>query len=844
MKQKKPKMEVKRIVAAVIAIFIALVMVMGMLAPLFAAEPGRVTIEDAQIGYGRMHRTSGYTPFWVRLANEGEGDFAGTLRIMVDTATVPSERNFVIYSDEIFLPGLSARDVEIMIPLNVLRRTHRAVVADGAGRVLASRTMFASAIDNNSVLAGILTDDTRGAGRLRWLVLDYDAFRFGGSTRIINERLVLLNEERFPSDIRAISNFEILFIDSFDISRLSEAQAGVLAEWVYAGGTLVKGAHAWDHPEIRRPADAQEVRELTEVTPTGGGTVITHQFALTDDALMAVEGAEAFLSATYSRAINIDREFYDRFRNQGILMMTGNLPSFNDFSLAVILVLVGLYALAIASVLYFALKKRDRREAAIYIIPAMALGVTAVVAVIGFGSGYQQPITSTITRLSLGNGGLSAAAESFTGVHSPVGGDVAVTLAPGEQVRFEGMLGWMPLAMPQMPGVFGNLLAGRMGRHVSSSSARITERDEAEILVAQAGADEPARITFLNRASWSAGHFSRNTHVELDGTLAGEFTFEGSMLVGDLYNNTGMDLHDLVIIIGNTLEHHDFLESGGTLRVSKDLNDSTQFSPWNIAEAVFPFRGLGQNLSPEEGRDLSFRRGVMQNMFSHTGGFYAGGVSGFGRGGVTVISPPSPVTWVPEPRRVAPDGSYVSDDESPHREADPRPVIRHEYGSPISVTLMAYNFDDVTGMDIRVGGVPAVSLHTNLLTTGAYVDLGASRRFDIPAGILRFSAIETDTDFHYSPAMSEFSVPDAGFIEFIYSIEADVSSMRVSWDSPAAGVSKTIYNRYSGVWENIRRTEYSDDIAHFIYNGELRLRAEFGAHSWFSSPGISLAGGR
>ena len=842
MKFKKPKPNYKRIAAAVLAIIIALVMVLGMLQPLFASSLGSNTvIEDAQIGFSRMYRMSGYTPFRVSLAN-GDLPFEGTLRIMVDVSQVASERNFVIYSSPVSMPPGSTEDIEMVIPLSVFRRTHRAILADADGRIVASRTMFASAVDSHSAMVGMLTDNPRGAGRLRWMQLGSD-MGFG-RVPILNERLIFLDETNFPSGTNTLDNFNMVIIDGFD-GYLREEQVDALEEWVHGGGVLVLAGDAINQfasirfsqtllsvglgplsSRLRQlPSDDMtltEARERTHVLQVGSGTLIVHEFSLTGEPFTLLDGAETFLSEVYGAVISLGTH-HRGFWSHEMIRLTGNLPSFNSPQLPLIFVIGGLYALAIGSVLYIVLKKRDKREAAIYVIPAAAFCVTAVITIVGLGSNYQTPISNTVTRLFLESGENLALADSFTGVHTPASGDIDVRLANDTFIRFESIPEWQ--VMPRTGRLFSSFIPmGAMAVPPSGQSARITERNEAEIFL-----DGAPRITFLNRASWSGSHFSQNVQVELDGALHGEFAFEDSILVGNLRNDTGLDLHDVIVVIGAVVRHFEFLEDGGTIELREELSTApSHFSAWNIVDDVFPFQGLGHNLSPEEGRELHFRRDLLTTML--TGNMTRPAIVSHG----TAASSFSVAAEL--------DGEDISDE--PPGAGRGRRVTRHEAGGPVNIRVMGYNFDDITGMDINVGGVPARSLHNNFVVTDLPAGLGSSERFDIPLGIVSFTALESDTRFEYHDFSSTFSTQEAGFVELIYNFDARIDLLQISWDTEmhTTGVSRSIYNHRTGEWEDIRR-EYSDDIEYYINNGELRLRADFQAFSWFGAPSIRLVGG-
>lgn len=827
-KKKDRQQNLKRIVAAAIAILIALIMLLGLFAPMFTAavpvygQTSAITI-DGRVGFNRMHKMFGYTPFNIQLTNEG-GDFEGTLRIMVDVSTNQRERNFVSYAGDVFIEGGTTKELEMVIPLTSSRRTYRVVLTDTREQIVASRTLFASAVDSQLVMAGVLTDNRQAAARLRWLHVDTWSWTPG--TSILNERLILLDESMIPSSANALSSFNLLIIDDFDLARLSDAQVDAIYEWTNSGGTLVasalfapdflhnlEGFDAIQAEMMYRLTSSRilpvEIAELTYVTPLGDGTVIIHNFSLMAE-VIAQESTVAFLSDVYRVAINIDLGI-GTGRNQ-ILQLTTNLPLFAGTGLVFVFAIVGVYALIIGVVLYIVLKKRDRREFAVVVIPAAALLVAGVVAFIGFGSGYQDPITNTVTRLEFEGGSANANAVAATGVYWPTSGDITVNVANGAPIIFE--------LSPQ-----NNIMP------LSASDSRVSgriERDEAEIIAFGEGAR--SQITFFGRPSWSGGYFSQTMEVELEGSLHGEFVFEGNVLAGSILNDTGFDIYDLIVGVGTTFERFDFLANGDTIPIRKTIGNQTpHFSWWSVVESVFPFHGLGHNLTPEEGRDLQFRRDVLSNMISGGGGLAR----------PAMVSGQTVSVGTPEARRFVPD---IDDGNIYEPEQPAGPLTRHELGAPIVVSVMGYSFIDATGMAITVNGTQPTAIHTNFLITSFPMNLADSAEFDLPMGLLNASAIVTDVQLNFDNFSNSFSVSDAGFVEFIYDFGTGrIDYLAVEFDS--FGVEAVILNHETGGWDGLEALRGEGTHYTYIYNGEMRVRIEFTAFSWINPPRVYVRGG-
>ncbi|MCL2616920.1 MAG: hypothetical protein FWD96_04670, partial [Defluviitaleaceae bacterium] len=171
---------------------------------------------------------------------------------------------------------------------------------------------------------------------------------------------------------------------------------------------------------------------------------------------------------------------------------------------------------------------------------------------------------------------------------------------------------------------------------------------------------------------------------------------------------------------------------------------------------------------------------------------------------------------------------------------------RIEVGAPVNVHIIAFNYSDVAGMGINVGGIPAKAIHTNFLIANQPMQLSGSQNFDLPRGIVDYTALETDTSIQMMPFSHEVSIREAGFVEFIYDLGARIDQLHVNWEvhSHMMGVNKTIFNHSTGEWEHIRHTEYTDDVADYVRDGTLRLRVDVQMSNWITPPAISVKGGR
>lgn len=399
-----------------------------------------------------------------------------------------------------------------------------------------------------------------------------------------------LKNYSLPEDGRELELANVVAVDEFALSDLSDKQQQALLDWVQKGGTLLIGAS--DQVEASAGIFAQylplklsnervavskdtlkslsaggnfskdiEVYKATEndgskrfmadgdtilvsETTVGSGRVLQTTFSLGDDPLASMDGYGKLINEILdlSNPIMIGKNNYSdsKFSMQQEWRSINELfPSF-EVSITGLVVLIIIYILVVGPILYFVLKRLDRREAAWWIIPALAVVISLALFIIGGRDRILQPQIQQMALFKVNED------SSLTGYYT------------------------------------NTLLTNRGGDFTFDTDANTTvvgaKKDDLNIstgnLHEQSYVKQHATgstITLKNLNYWSVQSVVGQTNIEDAGKLDIQLTLENGKLQGTIDNNFPFALKDVTVVSG--FRHYSLgeIEANGTLKVSEDI---------------------------------------------------------------------------------------------------------------------------------------------------------------------------------------------------------------------------------------------------------------------------------
>ncbi|WP_078593054.1 hypothetical protein [Evansella clarkii] len=395
-----------------------------------ADEEERITV-STEVGFNNLIKANQGFPIAVTLKNNGE-DISGELAISVmpgynwNNGMVITQADLPANSEKTFLlslPGYSNMHYGGPGPVPDDIHFYEGGWQNGKKVKLGGQTKLTPAhINEEDIVVGLLTDNP-------------DAFNYLKNARAAHGnsmRIVPVDPKQLPNDSAGLTMFNTIIIDQYSVAEaLSPEQQDAVEAWVDFGGTLVIGADPglqqkldslavllpmglemntkkedadfFNKGDRKYPAktidltagavsDGANILQRAESgTPVaarafhGSGQVVQLAFSPGAKSFAEWDGAESYWTETFQSVITpnyMDYEsVYDRL-NWGLAETTSLFPSsFLPFSVLVTIFIV--YVLIIFPVIYFLLKKIDKREHSWWILPAISLLISA--GIFGFG---------------------------------------------------------------------------------------------------------------------------------------------------------------------------------------------------------------------------------------------------------------------------------------------------------------------------------------------------------------------------------------------------------------------------------------------------------------------------
>lgn len=404
-------------------------------------------------------------------------------------------------------------------------------------------------------LVGVLSDDPDTMNFL-------SALNAKGSTLVT----VPMTKEDISSDSILLDGLDVLVINNFASDTLSNQQQESIKSWVESGGTLVLSGGAGYSKTAAPFTDIAPVQvngtmavaQLSELQKLGGKTLkLDDEFTISK--ATTVEGAKVEsqtagvpLFATRSieqgkvvyaaydvamepvsswaghstvwasilkDALPVSNNYYYGSTLDNLSYVLDYFPSLKMPSFQVLLWLLIAYALIVAPVLYYILKKADKREWAWFLIPLIAVIASGTVYVIGSADKTQE-MAHTINIMEM-NGEGSAVKTTASAFFTPRSGDYELEFPKNTYLKTQ-----------RSGGTFGG------GISDNKNYIRIE--------------DEQTKLELRDMPQWSLAKLSaENAGTEKTGQLRTDLILDSKgQLTGKVTNETTNDLKEVVLVIG------------------------------------------------------------------------------------------------------------------------------------------------------------------------------------------------------------------------------------------------------------------------------------------------------
>ncbi len=433
----------------------------------------------------------------------------------------------------------------------------------------------------------------------------------------------------FPNEAVAWEMADFLIVDEYVLADLEERQQQAIKDYVANGGYLLVGASDNTAAELGLLAEnlpltlSSSTATLSpeEVKPLTGKNVLTNDLKIYDSSLkegavplfklgehiVAAKqqiGSGAVIQTTFSLGddplakdpvykdlmltlLNSVKKQNNTSMNYGyypldnLIYEVGNTNSlFSSFKVStpLMITIVIIYMILVGPLLYFLLKRKDKREYAWVIIPVISIVASAAI----FGYGAKDRIAKPQVQVSsflYVNEDKSVNGYYAQALLSNKGGDFTFTAPSSTQMS-----------------------AQRTYNGLTGSSGNIHEN---AIQEKSASASE---LTFRDVGYWTVSSLFGSTRIENVGSFDVDLRVEASKLIGTIKNDFGFTVKDAAIWSGTKLIKLGDIQPGEEISVNKELG-TVMLTP-----TANPYINSNWYMNPTSNVDLKTQR--MQSLYS------------------------------------------------------------------------------------------------------------------------------------------------------------------------------------------------------------------------------------
>ncbi len=580
------------------ALTLLVMLMISFLLPSTQAQAAAPLEVKATAGISGKAKYQSVVPLQVTVKNNG-ADFSGDMAInssnsyeAASALVVPidiaagEEKTFTFYLDGLADNGYSDADLFAFYEGNIEKG--KKIAYKGTKR------LQSNFLDPTSTFVYTLTEKSDRLSAL----LRLSSFVPQNNVEIFN--INQLKDYTFPEDEQGLAMANVIVVDEVAIADLAKKQQEALLKWVQDGGTLLLGASdqidatAGVFKDYLPMSLSQEMTSISAETLTklsgggiftqpisihtatnhkeslpvltennvvlaskkkiGSGEIIQTAFSLGDQPLASMDGYAALLA----KIIDIQSISQQGMMSQGqspldqisyeLRNINELFPSF-EVSVSYMLIVIILYIIIIGPVLYFVLKKIDKREHAWWIIPVFSIVLSIGLFIVGAKDRVVQPQVQQSAFYKV-NEDSSLNGYYVESILTNRSGDFIVNTDK-------------------------NTTAVAM-RNYNNFTGTVGDLHESSYIKENANG---STLTLRDLNYWSVQSFGGKTSAQNIGKMDVDITLKNEKLTGTIKNNFPFELKDVTLISGVKEVKLGDIKANGTLQVDKEMKTTVLQKP-------------------------------------------------------------------------------------------------------------------------------------------------------------------------------------------------------------------------------------------------------------------------
>ncbi|QPQ37130.1 MULTISPECIES: hypothetical protein [unclassified Lysinibacillus] len=597
-------------------LILLLMLVVGYALPVSEASAAPTLEVQAKAGISGKAKYQSVTPLQVTVKNNG-ADFSGDMAInafnsyqAASALVVPidiaagEEKTFTLYLDSLADYGYSDADLFAFYEGDIEKG--KKVAYKGTKR------LQANFLEANSTFVYTLTDKSdRLSAYLR-------LSQFAPSTSVEVFNLNQLKDYTLPEVAQGFAMANIIAVDEIAIADLSPKQQEALLKWVQDGGTLLLGGAEQINEtagvfkdylplslsQQTASVSADSLTKLsgggifTQAIPVytatenkgsipvlkdnniilaakkqvGSGEVVQTTFSLGDQPLASMDGYAALTAKMLDiQTMSQQTQMQGQSTMDQLSYELGSInelfPSF-EVSVSYMLIVIILYILVIGPLLYFVLKKMDKREHAWWVIPAISVVLSIALFIFGAKDRIVQPQVQQSAFFKV-NEDSSVNGYYVESILTNRSGDFVVNADNNTSA-----------------------LAFRNNYNLTGTAGSL---HESSYIKEHANG---STLTLRDLSYWSVQSFGGKTAAQNIGKMDVDITLKDEKLSGTVKNNFPFALKDVTVISGTKEVKLGDIEPNATLKVDQEMKTTVLQKPSNFNNYNYDYPKKKEEVDP------------------------------------------------------------------------------------------------------------------------------------------------------------------------------------------------------------------------------------------------------
>ena len=531
------------------------------------------------IGFEQQYIVGNTVPVSAIMVNNGE-DFNGEFQIKV-YSYIGSENEggkYAIYYQPLELSRGAGKQVNLTIPMDTIQKDFEISLVDSKNNVVYRKYFDAKALDPATMLVGVVCERPTDMAYFSAIHFAEEQDYTGDYTKT-----VYLNSETFPTQEAVMNHFKVIVIDDFDTKTLSQQQKEALLQWIETGGVCVLGTGV---NAVKTLSGLQDIIAVeSNDNTTQKNITIAEQRVRADVAELNLTNIENVENNTFENAfiIHIDNgavilydislslapatetagfvneikdcceyaneslkeiNYSDSYRYNPITYIAQRFPELKANSIYMILFIVVIYVVIVGPVLYFILKKKDKREWGWIAVPTLSIIFVAIVFVLSINSQYKSGLINIVSATRVKDGQSIGTTDIYGCAKHSKKGEVVLTTEEFVNLSVPSDERWNYYEVVNNDTCTNKILVG-----------------------------DSTEITYFDKGSWDNNDFEMETITDLGGIVDCDVKMEGDKLVGTITNHTNRNFKDVLLIVGKRVIMIENLKAEESIDINEDIID-------------------------------------------------------------------------------------------------------------------------------------------------------------------------------------------------------------------------------------------------------------------------------